>query len=186
MSSDKSDNIVQEGGEEKIGKKSEMLEENSKADTPLKDVSNSSSPTIGTPPLVSVSLETPPQVTISSATPPQLSTSSETPPQTSKEFLFTPPSQPPPKPSTSSMSSSHNTDEDNLDFIKEQLNFLNNESGELATPIHKSNKQKRQDLARKHYDLAGKRKEFRSPVKQFLKLHNRGIKRSPQYVYLIG
>ncbi|XP_076102737.1 GON-4-like protein [Mytilus galloprovincialis] len=182
MSSDKSDNIVQEGGEEKIGKKSEMLEENSKADTPLKDVSNSSSPTIGTPPQVSVSLETPPQVTISSATPPQLSTSSETPPQTSKEFLFTPPSQPPPKPSTSSMSSSHNTDEDNLDFIKEQLNFLNNESGELATPIHKSNKQKRQDLARKHYDLAGKRKEFRSPVKQFLKLHNRGIKRSPQKI----
>ncbi|CAC5363306.1 GON4L [Mytilus coruscus] len=179
MSSDKSDNMAQEGDEEKNGKKSDTFKEDSKADTPPKDASNSSSTSTSTPPQVSISSATPPQVSLSSATPPQVSTSSEMSPQTSKEFMFTPPSQPPSKPSTSS---THNTDEDNLDFIKEQLNFLNNESGELATPIHKSNKQKRQDLARKHYDLAGKRKEFRSPVKQFLKLHNRGIKRSPQKI----
>jgi hypothetical protein len=105
-----------------------------------------------------------------------------TPSQDSTEntFLFTPPYQAAPKSLTSNV---QNTEDDNLKFIKEQLNFLNNESGELATPIHKSNKQKRQDLARKHQELAVKRKELRSPAKQFLKLHCRGIKRSPQYVY---
>lgn len=109
-------------------------------------------------------------------------TSEITPRQDSTEntFLFTPPYQAAPK---SIASNVQNTEDDNLKFIKEQLNFLNNESGELATPIHKSNKQKRQDLARKHQDLAVKRKELRSPAKQFLKLHCRGIKRSPQYVY---
>ena len=93
------------------------------------------------------------------------------------EHLFTPPSQPLPKAPTSLIQTA---DDDNLNFIKEQLNFLNNESGELATPIHKSNKQKRQELARKHQELAVKRKDLRSPAKQFLKLHCRGIKRSPQ------
>ena len=114
---------------------------------------------------------------------PEKATSEITPPQdstTENTFLFTPPYQAAPK---SLASNVQNTEDDNLKFIKEQLNFLNNESGELATPIHKSNKQKRQDLARKHQDLAVKRKELRSPAKQFLKLHCRGIKRSPQYVY---
>lgn len=109
-----------------------------------------------------------------------LVTSTSTPPTctSTSEFQFTPPNPPLLKPSSST--ATHPNEDDNLKFIQEQLNFLNNESGELATPIHMSNKQKRLELAKKHQELAAKRKDLRSPAKQFLKIHSRGIKRSPQ------
>ena len=64
--------------------------------------------------------------------------------------------------------------ENSFDFINRQLSILNEASGELTTTIHKSNDQKKRDLAKKK--RYGRRRElYKSPAKGLAK--SRGIKR---------
>ncbi|XP_060074147.1 GON-4-like protein [Ylistrum balloti] len=71
-------------------------------------------------------------------------------------------------------------EDESLAFINEQLSFLNSASGELATTIHRSNKQVRQEIAKKSRDSGMRRRElYKSPAKRFAQIQGRGVKRSP-------
>ncbi|XP_033750128.1 GON-4-like protein, partial [Pecten maximus] len=77
-------------------------------------------------------------------------------------------------------SPSERNEDESLAFINEQLSFLNSASGELATDIHRSNKQVRQEIAKKSRDAGMRRRElYKSPAKRFAQNQGRGVKRSP-------
>lgn len=86
----------------------------------------------------------------------------------------------PPQDGSMFTSPSERNEDESLAFINEQLSFLNSASGELATAIHRSNKQVRQEIAKKSRDAGMRRRElYKSPGKRFSQIQGRGVKRSP-------
>ncbi|OWF39043.1 GON-4-like protein isoform X2 [Mizuhopecten yessoensis] len=106
----------------------------------------------------------------------QSQSSKLTPPDQSDQDKMTTP----PQADNMFTSPSERNEDESLAFINEQLSFLNEASGELATTIHRSNKQVRLDIAKKSRDSGMRRRElYKSPAKRFAQIQGRGVKRSP-------